>query len=72
MTRAETTYTLDNTWERAHQRLTLLESLLDQSTISRLASLGVDAGWRCLELGAGAGSIARWLCNAVGATGMVT
>ncbi|MEU3015178.1 class I SAM-dependent methyltransferase [Nocardia asteroides] len=26
--------------------------------------LGVGAGWRCLEAGAGGGSFARWLCSA--------
>ena len=29
------------------------------------------AGWRCLEVGAGAGSIVRWLSDAVGPTGQV-
>jgi 2-polyprenyl-3-methyl-5-hydroxy-6-metoxy-1,4-benzoquinol methylase len=66
------TYTLDNTWAKAHRRLTMLELLYDQSTAARLTALGVDAGWRCLELGAGAGSIARWLCDRVGPTGTVT
>jgi SAM-dependent methyltransferase len=31
----------------------------------------VRSGWRCLEVGAGGGSIARWLCDAVGASGRV-
>ena len=68
----EAAYTLDNTWEKAHQRLTLLESVYDPGTISRLTALGVGAGWRCLEVGAGAGSITRWLCDRVGPTGRVT
>jgi SAM-dependent methyltransferase len=65
-------YTLDNTWEKAHRRLTLLEELWDPGTVSRLSALGVAPGWRCLELGAGAGSITRWLCDRVGPSGTVT
>jgi SAM-dependent methyltransferase len=72
VTAEEVAYTLDNTWDKAHRRLTLLESVYDPGTISRLTALGVGAGWRCLELGAGAGSIARWLCDRAGPTGTVT
>ena len=72
MATAEVVYTLDNTWEKAHRRLTVLQSLGDRWTIPRLTALGVGPGWRCLELGAGAGSIARWLCDWVGPTGRVT
>ncbi len=68
----EATYTLDNTWENAQRRLSVLESIYDPGTTARLTALGVDAGWRCLELGAGGGSIARWLCDQVGPTGVVT
>ena len=39
------------------QRLGLLEQLLDPLTIRRLEALGVAAGWRCLTVGAGRGSI---------------
>jgi SAM-dependent methyltransferase len=31
----------------------------------------LQPGWRCLELGAGAGSIVRWLADATGPTGSV-
>ena len=72
MTASEVVYTLDNTWEKAHRRLRLLESLFDRWTIPRLTAVGVGPGWRCLELGAGAGSIARWLCDWTGPTGTVT
>jgi len=65
-------YTLDNTWEKAHRRLTLLEEIWDPSTLSRLTALGLGPGWRCLELGAGAGSVTRWLCDRVGPSGSVT
>ena len=29
-------------------------------------------GWRCAELGAGAGSMARWMADRVGESGSVT
>jgi len=51
--------------------LQVLERLRDPLTVRRLQRLGVTAGWRCLEVGAGAGSIARWLSHAVGPTGQV-
>ncbi len=38
----------------------------------QLERLGVGPGWRCAELGAGAGSIARWLSDRVGPDGSVT
>lgn len=72
MTASDSTYTLDNTWEKAHRRLRLLETVYDPGTISRLTALGVGPGWRCMEVAAGAGSIARWLCDRVGQSGTVT
>ncbi len=53
------------------QRLALLESRADAGTIGRLQRLGVAPGWRCLEVGAGRGSIARWLAEQVGPEGSV-
>lgn len=72
MATEEAGYTLDNAWEKAHRRVTLLEETFDPFTTARLSALGVGAGWRCLELGAGAGSITRWLCEQVGESGTVT
>lgn len=65
-------YALDNAWERAKRRLTLLEQHLDPMTERRLAMLGVDHGWSALEVGGGGGSIAQWLCRQVGTDGHVT
>jgi SAM-dependent methyltransferase len=64
-------YAFDNAWTRARERLRGLEQLLDPSTIRHLQALGVGNGWRCLEVGAGGGSIAEWLCRRVGPTGVV-
>lgn len=52
-------------------RLALLERRFDAGTIRRLGDLGVRSGWRCLEVGAGHGSIARWLSEKVGPAGSV-
>ena len=59
MTAKGAAYVLDNTWENELDRLRLLESVWDPGTISRLSALGVGAGWRCLELGAGAPGVPR-------------
>lgn len=65
------TYVFDQAWQREHDRLTALESLFDGSSRRLLADLGVGAGWRCLEVGCGAGSVARWLADRVGGSGHV-
>jgi SAM-dependent methyltransferase len=65
-------YTLDNSWDRARRRLSLLEQHLDPMTKRRVTMLGIRPGMRCLEVGAGGGSMAAWLCEQVGPTGRVT
>jgi SAM-dependent methyltransferase len=52
-------------------RLGLIEQRADGPTTRRLKDLGVTSGWRCLEIGAGRGSIARWLGDQVGPGGYV-
>lgn len=64
-------YALSNSWEREQRRLQLLEELLDPLTFARVGSLPVAPGWRCLEVGAGLGSVTRWLCDRVGSAGWV-
>lgn len=66
-----TGYVMDNAAPKEHQRLQLLEAWADPGTIRHLEALGVARGWRCLEIGAGAGSIAAWLCRRVGPDGSV-
>jgi SAM-dependent methyltransferase len=48
-----------------------LSRVFDPGTIRYLSERGVGAGWRCLEAGAGGGSIARWLAERVGPDGYV-
>lgn len=57
--------------EHTLRRLRWLERIYDPATTRRLDHLGVGPGWRCLEVGAGGGSITRWLCSRVGTAGRV-
>jgi ubiquinone/menaquinone biosynthesis C-methylase UbiE len=52
--------------------LDLLAERHDPITIRRVERLGLPPGARCLEIGGGRGSIARWLCDYVGLEGQVT
>lgn len=52
-------------------RLRKLERLRDPTTIRYLEDLGIHAGSWCLEVGPGAGSIARWMAKRVGPKGKV-
>jgi SAM-dependent methyltransferase len=64
-------YIFDPAWEHERSRLRALEAMCDSITIRHLAAIGVGAGWRCLEVAGGAGSITRWLSSAVGESGSV-
>ncbi|MEP7088448.1 MAG: methyltransferase domain-containing protein [Gemmatimonadota bacterium] len=64
-------YALDNASPEALARFPALADAFDQGTQRHLAALGVAPGWRCLEVGGGGGSIARWLAQRVGPAGHV-
>jgi trans-aconitate methyltransferase len=64
-------YLLEHDWELEPRRLELLEQHADPTSVRRLVEAGVGSGWRCLEVGAGRGSIARWLAGRVGPSGGV-
>jgi SAM-dependent methyltransferase len=64
-------YILDRSWEPERRRLELQERTLDPITFDHLERVGVEPGWRVLEVGAGAGSIVQWLAGRVGAAGRV-
>ncbi len=62
-------YIFDNAAERpTAQRFGSLEALYDPRTTHFLEMTGVGPGWRCLEVGAGSGSIAAWLADRVSET----
>jgi SAM-dependent methyltransferase len=65
-TAADRTYAFDNARAVQRDRLRTLEALLDAGTIRHLEALGIEPDWRCLEVGAGGGSIALWLCDRAG------
>jgi SAM-dependent methyltransferase len=67
----ETTYAFQNVRAVQSERLRALEAVLDAGSVQQLDSLGVGPGWRCLEVGAGGGSIAAWLCDRVAPVGTV-
>ena len=64
-------YPLDNAHGKADTRMDLLARLFDAPTQRALERVGVTAGWQCLEVGGGGGSVARWLAARVGASGRV-
>jgi SAM-dependent methyltransferase len=64
-------YVFDQAWEREKQRLDALGALCDEGTFRHLADRGLGAGWRCLEVGAGSGTVARWMAQQVGSGGRV-
>jgi SAM-dependent methyltransferase len=65
------TYVWDNAWDQARRRLEVLEHCYDPGTVAHLERFGVGPGWRCLEVGAGGGSITTWLCARVAPGGDV-
>ncbi|WP_067521249.1 bifunctional 2-polyprenyl-6-hydroxyphenol methylase/3-demethylubiquinol 3-O-methyltransferase UbiG [Alloactinosynnema sp. L-07] len=56
---------------REHERMRLMEEVFDPFSIANLDRIGVRAGWRCLEVGAGGGSIARAMADRAGGANVV-
>lgn len=57
--------------DHARRRHESAARLWDTGTFAILDRLGVAPGWRCLEIGAGIGSVSRWLAARVGPEGYV-
>jgi len=68
---AASTYLLDNASEKAGTRMDVLARLYDPTSRRVLESTGLAPGWRCLEVGGGGGSVARWMAERVGPAGSV-
>lgn len=64
-------FAADREYDEELSRLRLIEGKGDPFTTRLLTKVGVSQGWRCLEVGAGAGSIAAWLADRVGPDGQV-
>ena len=69
-----TSYRIDDSDDQVRQeyaRLRVLADLRDPPTRRRLAATGIGRGWRCCDVGSGAGTIAAWMGEQVGPTGSV-
>lgn len=64
-------YAFARSWGREDERLAALERQLDPVSRAAIGQLGLTAGWRCWEAGAGGGSMARWLAGQVTGSGSV-
>jgi SAM-dependent methyltransferase len=64
-------YLLDNQQSQAGQRFDALSVLFDPSTFRHANALGLAAGWRVWEVGAGGPSVPTYLAAQVGLTGEV-
>jgi SAM-dependent methyltransferase len=65
------TYSLDSGWHAERERLASLTRLYDETTIALCAQLHLAPGARCLELGAGTGTVAEALAERVSPHGQV-
>src|SRR5262245_42077766 len=64
-------YVFDNAAEQTASRFLALSRVFDEGTMHHIERLGIRHGWRCLEIGAGGGSMAAWLAARVAAPGRV-
>jgi SAM-dependent methyltransferase len=56
-------YIYDQGFLQERARLAGIESLWDPGSQLLLDGLGIGAGWRCLEVGAGGGSLVAWMAS---------
>src|SRR5260370_35862014 len=56
-------YAFARSWGREDERLAALDRQLDPVSQAAIGQLGLAAGWRCWEAGAGRGSMAAWLAD---------
>ena len=70
---AESSYIFSEThFQSELERLQALEKVSDPASQRQILATGLTEGWQCLEVGAGAGSIMRWMSEKVGRSGKVT
>ncbi|MEF3113661.1 methyltransferase [Streptomyces chrestomyceticus] len=68
---SDNAYLLDNQQAEAGERFAALSALFDPSTFRHFETVGVGAGWRCWEVGAGGPTVPAWLAERVGPAGHV-
>jgi len=56
-------YIYDQGFSEERARLAGIESLWEPGSQAVLDALGIAAGWRCLEVGAGGGSLVQWMAG---------
>jgi SAM-dependent methyltransferase len=64
-------YSLDPNWHAERDRLDSLTALYDPGSLAVCERLGLSPGWRCLDVGAGTGTLALALAERVAPTGSV-
>lgn len=65
-------YIFESAEEKAEfERLKLIEDAFDEKTREIIFNSGIAPGWKCLELGPGAGSILKWMSSSVGDVGKI-
>ncbi len=64
-------YLLDNAASETAHRFDALAELFDHVTFRHFERVGISAGWRCWEVGAGGPSVASWLAARTGPIGYV-
>jgi SAM-dependent methyltransferase len=62
----------DDATDEEVRRLVAIDELMGPITRQRVERVGIAPGWRCLEVGAGVGGVARWMAERVGPAGQVT
>ena len=56
-------YILDQGFADERKRLSGMEALWDPGSRALFDELGMGKGWRCLEVGAGGGSLVQWIAD---------
>jgi len=56
-------YVLDQGFGQERARLSGMEALWDPGSQALPAELGIGPGWKCLEVGAGGGSMVEWMAS---------
>jgi SAM-dependent methyltransferase len=56
-------YVYDQGFGEERKRIAGMEALWDPGSQALLAELGIGRGWKCLEVGAGGGSLVEWMAS---------